>query len=81
MASGRLGEDNWKKNFRMSRQQFKKLVDELNPLIAPNPNSPNHQVVSSMKKVAVALYYLKDTGFLSMTANTFGISICAVSKI
>ena len=30
MISGRLPEDNWKKNFRMPRQQFEKLANELN---------------------------------------------------
>ncbi|XP_028405233.1 uncharacterized protein LOC114527736 [Dendronephthya gigantea] len=81
MISGRLPENNWKKNFRMSRQQFEKLVNELNQLIAPNLTSPNYRVISSTKKVGIALYYLKDTGSLSMTANAFNVSICTVSKI
>ena len=81
MISGRLPEDNWKKTFRMSREKFEQLVNELNPWIAPDPRSPNHRAISSMKKVGITLYYLKDTGSLSMTANTFGISICTVSKI
>lgn len=81
MISGRLPEDNWKKNFRLSRQQFEQLENELNPYIAPNPTSPNHRALTSMKKLGITLYYLKDTGSLSMTANAFGISICTVSKV
>ena len=34
-----------------------------------------------LKKVAVTLDYLKDTGSLCMTANTFGIAINTTSKI
>ena len=54
----------------MSRQKFDDMVKELSPWISSNPNTPNHRALSTDKKVAVALYYLKDTGSLSMTANT-----------
>ena len=33
-------EEDWKKNFRMSKVEFLKLVDELRPFISPNPRSP-----------------------------------------
>ena len=79
IISGRLPENHWKKNVRMPRQQFEKLVNELNPSIAPDPTSPNYRAISSMKKVGITLYYLKV--ILSMTANAFGVSICTVSKI
>ena len=36
--------------------------------------------MSAEKKLAVTLYYLKDTGPLWMTANTFGLHQCTVSK-
>ena len=36
--------------------------------------------MSSEKKLAITLYYLKDTGLLWMTANTFGIHQCTLSK-
>lgn len=81
MVSGRLPEENWKKNFRMSMQQFGQFANELNSWIATDPTSPNHRAISSMKKFGITLYYLKDTGSLSMTANAFGISICTVSKV
>ena len=81
MVSGILPEDNWKKNFRMSRELFDQLVNALNPWISPNLNSPNYRAIPANKKVGITLYYLKDTGSLSMTANTFGIHISTVSKI
>ena len=36
--------------------------------------------MSAEKKFAVTLYYLKDTGSLWMTANTFGLHQCTASK-
>ncbi|XP_028416187.1 putative nuclease HARBI1 [Dendronephthya gigantea] len=69
-----------KKNFRMSKDQFIELCEELRPYISPG-TSPNYLALSVEKKVAVTLYYLKDTGTIWMTANTFGIHQCTVSKI
>ena len=62
----------WKKNLRMSRVCFYQLAEELRPFIAPNPASPNYRYLTTEKKLAVTLYYLKDTGSLWMTANTLG---------
>ena len=33
------------------------------------------------KKVAITLYYLKDTWSIRMTANTFGIACCTACKV
>ena len=49
-------------------------VLKLRPYISPNPKSLNHRA-----KVAVALYFLKDTGALRMTANSFGIALNTAS--
>ena len=40
MKEDRCLEEDWKKNFRMSKAEFLKLVDELRPFISPNPRSP-----------------------------------------
>ncbi|XP_057293071.1 putative nuclease HARBI1 [Hydractinia symbiolongicarpus] len=71
----------WKKNFRMSKEDFNKLCDELRPFLTPESNTPNHRALSLEKKVAVVLYFLKDTGSIWMTANSFGIHQCTVSKV
>ena len=70
----------WKKNFRMSKECFLELADELRPFLAPNPHSPNRRALSTEKRLAITLYYLKDTGSLWMTANAFGIHQCTASK-
>ena len=64
----------------MSRQSFFALADELRPFIAPKNGSPNYRFLTTEKKLAITLYYLKDTGSLLMTGNTFGIHQCTVSK-
>ncbi len=69
------------KNFRLPREAFMEFAEELCPYISPNPSSPNYRALSTEKKLAVTLYYLKDTGSLSMTANTFGIAINTASVI
>ena len=61
---------------------FYKLKDDLlHPYISPDPRSPNHRELSSENKLAVTLYYLKDTGSLNMTGNTFGLHPSTVSKV
>jgi hypothetical protein len=81
MANGTAPEELWYKNFRMSRDSFMELERELRPYISPNPNSPNFRSLSSIKKLAITLYYLKDTGSLLMTANAFGVAISTVSTV
>ena len=58
-----------------------KLLNELRPYISPDPTSPNKRYLSSEKKGAINLYFLKDTGSLGMTANSFGIAISTASAV
>ena len=70
----------WKKSFRMSKECFLELADELRPFLAPNSDSLNRRALSMEKRLAKTLYYLKDTGSLWMTANAFGIHQCTAPK-
>ena len=81
MISGISPESYWFKNFRLSKSAFMNLAEQLKPFIAPNPKSPNYRALSTEKKLAITLYYLKDTGSLIMTANCFGIAVNTVSSI
>ena len=78
--NGVAPEEVWKKNFQMTKDSFVELVEELRPYIYPDSKSPNYRAVSAEKKVAVTLYFLKDTGTLGMTANSFGIAINSASE-
>ena len=60
---------------------FPWLVTLLDPVIAPKKNTPNYRFLTAAKKVAINLYYLKDTGSSWMMANAFGIHQCTVTKV
>ena len=81
LVSGITPKEFWKKNFRMDEHAFKELVLIVSPYISPNLTSPNSRAIHADKKVAITLYYLKDSGSLIMTANTFGVAICTTSSI
>ena len=53
----------------------------MRPLISPDPRSPDRTAVSAEKKLALTLYFLKDTGSIRMTANAFGVAKSTVSII
>ena len=72
---GILPEDEWKKNFRMSRETFQHHVQELSPWISPKPDSPHYRAILATKKVVITLYYLKDTGSLSMNISLYAFKI------
>jgi len=77
--SGRVLPSEWKNNFRMTRENFYKLCDELRPFItrsATNMRSP----VEVERQVALTLYYLSDEGRLRKTA-TLGLSRPCISVI
>lgn len=80
LLGGKLSDEEWQRNFRVSRTAFFELEKELRPYISPIPISPNYRAITSEKKLAITLYYLKDTGSPRMTANTFGIHVCTDSK-
>ena len=81
LINGIATEEKWKLNFRMPRETLAKLCENLSPFISNGQNSPNYRAVNLEKKVACCLYYLKDTGSIWMTANTFGLHQSTVSKI
>ena len=55
----------WKQFFRMDRDFFYNLLNEIDAHIKPNPLSPNFRALSSETKLALTLYYLKDKGLLT----------------
>ena len=55
----------------MDRLSFFTLVEELDALLQPNSAAFRFDTLTTAKKVAIALYFLKDTGSLRMTANQF----------
>ena len=78
--SGRMLDEDWKMNLRMNKELFLKLVEELKVDLEPNPEAIRDDVLLPEKKVAIALYYLKDQGSLLMTCNTFGVGKSTLSE-
>ena len=81
MLSEDSDNDDWKKNFRMSRKLLYEPLHDLITYISPNILSPNRRMISANKKLTIYLYFLKDTESLLMTANVFGIDVSTASKI
>ena len=81
IITGVTPDEFWKKNFRLNKHSFFELLNILEPYISPDPKSPNTRALPADKKLAVALYYLKDSGSLNMTANAFGIAINTTSAV
>ena len=70
-----------KEKFSNEKTRILRSLRKPRPHIFPEPKSPNRRALPVEKKVAFTLYYLKDTGSMWMTANTFGIHQCTVSKV
>ena len=72
--------EEWRDNFRMSRDNFFKLSRQLRPQL--EKQITNMRLPMSVEKqVAIFLYYIADEGRYRKVANSFGISRAAVSKI
>ena len=80
-VSGVTPKEFWKKNFRLEEASFFDLASHLRPYISPNPNLPNRRALCANKKVAITLYFLKDYGTVSITANSFGIATNTASAV
>ena len=60
MWNGKAIAEGWEKNFRIPKEQFDALADELRPYISPDPSSPRIRL-SVEKKLAITLHLLKDS--------------------
>ena len=79
-ASQNIVPEEWKENFRRSRDTFLILCEERRPFIqkqATNMRLP----VDVERQVASSLYYLSDEGCIRKTANAFGLSCQVISVI
>ena len=81
MFNGKCEESEWKLNFRLNRDDFYALHAAIAEYIAPKHNTPNPIAVSSLKKLAITLYYLKDMGSIRVSANQFGVAKCTAARI
>ena len=76
----RVTAEEWKENFRMNRETFLKLCDDLRPSLEGQATRMQ-MPLSVEKQVAVTLYYLADEGRMRKVANAFDIGKSTVSKV
>ena len=79
-ASQNVVPEEWKENFRMSRDTFLILCEELRPFIEKQATTMRLPV-DVERQVASSLYYLSDEGRIRKTANAFGLSRQVISVI
>ena len=72
--------EEYKENFRMKKESFQQLCDELRPFLEKK-DTIMRKAVDAETQVALTLYYLSDEGRLRKTANAFGLALSTVSEI
>ena len=68
----------WRENFRMSKETFMSLCDEVRPFLQKQ-STAMRDALSVETQVAAPLYYLTDEGRFRKVANAFGIGKSTVS--
>ena len=79
LLSGKLAEEEWKENLRMTRDDFLELLSLIESFFRERSDAVRKDTLSLGKRVALTLYYLKDQGSYSMTCNAFGCSKATIS--
>ncbi|XP_035848902.1 putative nuclease HARBI1 isoform X2 [Sander lucioperca] len=77
-TSGAAAPEEWRENFRMSREALLQLSDRLRPHVQ-GETTKMRAPVDVLTKVACTLFYLSDEGRLRKTADAFGLSRSSVS--
>ena len=78
--TGTMIDEEWRENFRMSKESFMRLCDLLRPFLEKQ-STHLRKTIEVEKRVAVTLYYLSDEGRYRKVGNAFGIAKCTVSVI
>ena len=73
-------DEEWKENFRLSRENFYRLCHELQPFLVKKW-SKFRKRSSVETQLAVTLYYLSDEAHYRKIANSFGIAKSTVSSV
>ena len=80
IRNGTAVNEEYKEKFRMRKENFEKLCNELRPYIERQSTNMRN-CIDVETQVAVYLYYTSDGGRLRKTANAFGLSRASVSGI
>ncbi len=80
LLNGNTHPKEWKKNLRMTKNDFLYLVNLARKDFEPGPNHFRH-ASEPKKKVAMTLYYLKDPRSYLMTCNALGVGKSMLSSV
>lgn len=80
IINGKVVQEEWKENFRMSKDNFLKLCDQLRPYLQKKVTR-FRRPLSVETQIAVTLYYIADEGRMQKVANAFGIARCTASVV
>ena len=73
-------DEEWHENFRMSRDNFLKLCQQLRPFLIKQVTR-FRKPIEVEKQLAITLYYLADEGRFRKVSNAFGVAKSTVSVI
>ncbi|XP_068741748.1 putative nuclease HARBI1 [Montipora capricornis] len=77
MADTQFDEQQWYENFRVTRDTFQFILNEIEREITRR-NTPMRQAISARRRLAIVLYHLSSTAEYRTIANLFGVSISFV---
>ena len=77
MADTEFDEQQWYENFRVTRDTFQFILNEIEREITRR-NTPMRQAISARRRLAIVLYFLSSTAEYRTIANLFGVSISFV---
>lgn len=68
-------DEEWYENFRMRKGTFEWLCSRLDPVLKPHPNpvAPGRPILTTEKRVAIALYKLAHLAEYKVVGNQFGV--------
>ena len=81
LIEGKMDDNAWKENFRMTKENFYKLVALIRPFAKERSDRVRKDIIPLDKRLGITLYYLKDQGSMNMTSNPFGVARCSVGQI
>ena len=81
LDTDKMSPEQWKKNLRMSKEDFLTLVDMIKPCAKSRSAKIRQDVLNLKKRAAITLHYLENQGSMQMTGIAFGIAHCTVGQI
>ena len=72
--------EEWIENFRLSKETFIELCDELRPFLTKS-DTTMRKAISVETQIAITLYYMADEGRYQKIANAFGVSRSSISLV